>query len=163
MDKFENERKFLPTSEDWRKEKATIHHIRQGYLAKSHGNTVRVRISQTPRTTKGELCIKSGMTPKGVPEEEFRINVARAEKLLLKCFGNLIEKRRHYIKYKGLVFHVDEFLGDLDGKVLIEVELKTMDQVISLPTWVGLDVTIGKRYSNARFATKGWPEDTDET
>ena len=43
---FEIEKKFLPSSDAWKKKKRHTHHIRQGYLARSGGNTVRIRISK---------------------------------------------------------------------------------------------------------------------
>ncbi|HEY0964689.1 MAG TPA: CYTH domain-containing protein [Candidatus Paceibacterota bacterium] len=156
---LEIERKFLPKNTDWQNEPHTTHHIVQGYLARSDGVTVRVRISETPKRTKAMMCVKGIDVGDGVPEEEFEIKLEQAQRLLLLCKDRTIEKYRHHIKHKGLTYEVDEFLGGLAGHVLIEVELERKDQNIDLPVWVGKEVTLDKAYTNARFATKGWPRE----
>ena len=160
----EIERKFLPKSDAWRKKKSYVHHIRQGYLARTGGNTTRVRISKIGKRNRAMLCIKGPATPQGVvPEYEYQIPVADAEELLQLCNGDIIEKKRHHIWYKGLLFEVDEFLGNLEGHIMVEVELSVVGQHISLPKWVGKEVTRDRRYANTRLSIKGWPVNTAAT
>ena len=155
---LEVEHKFLMLSDAWLQHRATIHEIRQGYISKSNGNTTRIRISKVGRKKRAVLCIKGTDTSVGVPEFEYIIPVlAEAEAMLLLSKKLVIEKKRHHIKYEGFIFEVDEFLGPLKGKVLIEVELDFKGQKFPRPPWLGQEVTDNKDYSNYNLAMYGWP------
>jgi adenylate cyclase len=56
------------------------------------------------------------------------------------------------VAHAGLVWEVDEFGGPLAGLVLAEVELELPDQAVSLPGWIGREVTGDARYQNAVLA-----------
>jgi len=65
------------------------------------------------------------------------------------CLKPQIEKIRYRIEYVGMVWEIDEFLGDNAGLVLAEVELESPDQTIDLPPWIGAEVTGDHRYYNS--------------
>ena len=69
----EIERKFLVTSDEWRKPEPGQHY-RQGYLCKGEV-TVRVRHA----ATRGSLTIKGGGNGRIRPEFEYEIPVDEAE------------------------------------------------------------------------------------
>jgi adenylate cyclase len=52
------------------------------------------------------------------------------------------------------VWEVDEFLGDNEGLVVAEIELKSEDQPFEKPSWIGEEVSADKRYTNANLAIK---------
>jgi CYTH domain-containing protein len=144
---IEIERKFLVTGDAWRS--ATAVTYRQGYLNRDKTRTVRVRIAGDAAM----LTIKGQTQGATRAEFEYAIPLADAEALLLLCDGPLIEKTRRKIDYAGLVWEVDEFLGDNQGLVVAEVELTAEDQAVELPEWIGAEVTTDARYYNSNLAT----------
>jgi CYTH domain-containing protein len=67
------------------------------------------------------------------------------------CLQPLIEKYRYRIEHGGLVWEVDEFLGENQGLILAEVELADERQRIPLPDWAGEEVSHDPRYYNANL------------
>ena len=75
------------------------------------------------------------------------------------CEHPLIEKTRYRLEHCGLTWEVDEFDGDNAGLIVAEVELDDEDQAITLPDWVGKEVTGERRYYNASLIAEpytGW-------
>ena len=56
---------------------------------------------------------------------------------------------RRRLEHDGLIWEVDEFLGDNQGLVVAEVELDREDRPFTKPAWVGEEVTHDPRYYNA--------------
>lgn len=152
---IEIERKFLVTGDGWRTAAHAVVPMAQGYVndlaALDEGGqkaSVRVRIEgDTAR-----LNIKSRETGTTRQEFDYPIPVADARALLALCVGGLIDKRRHLVRHGGLVWEVDEFLGDNAGLVVAEVELESADQWVDLPGWAGAEVTHEPRYYNLALA-----------
>jgi adenylate cyclase len=69
--------------------------------------------------------------------------VARARKCCSKKQPRapLIEKMRYRIPVSGLTWEVDEFEGENRGLITAEVELTDENQSVSLPDWIGAEVT----------------------
>ena len=65
----------------------------------------------------------------------------------------MIDKRRHLVRHGGLLWEVDEFLGDNAGLVVAEVELESADQPFDKPDWAGMEVTDEPRYYNLALAS----------
>ncbi len=142
---LEIERKFLLRSNAWRNLVKRSEPFRQGYLNNSQRASVRVRMADDQAT----LNIK-GMTI-GLQrlEYEYAIPLTDARELLDQlCERPLIEKIRHIVEYAGKIWEIDEFQGDNAGLIVAEVELDAADEVISLPPWVGQDVSHIERYYN---------------
>jgi adenylate cyclase len=143
----EIERKFLVIGESWR-HAAHGRRYRQGYLSTDRDRTVRVRTVGD----HGFLTIKGRTAGATRAEYEYPIPRDEAEALLDNlCLTPLIEKVRYAIPYQGLVWEVDEFLGDNTGLVVAEVELESETQEIVKPDWVGPEVTDDPRYYNANL------------
>ena len=146
----EIERKFLVTGCGWRPGARGVPY-RQGYLSAGAdaGCTVRARIA-------GEfawLTIKGPAAEGARDEYEYPIPVADAEEMLERlCAGGRIEKFRYLVPYAGRTWEVDEFTGENAPLVVAEVELDRIDAEVSLPPWVGLEVTYDPRYTNAALA-----------
>jgi adenylate cyclase len=140
----EIERKFLVVGEGWRDlGEGTLY--RQGYLASRDGVTVRVRVAGET----GYLTIKGATQGISRAEYEYVIPLSDATEMLDNlCDRPLIEKTRHRIYWDGLLWEVDEFMGENQGLVLAEVELTDTNQTINLPTWIGQDVSDDLRYFN---------------
>ena len=60
--------------------------------------------------------------------------------------------------HDGLLWEVDEFLGDNAGLVVAEVELESADQVFAMPDWAGAEVTDELRYYNLALASKPYSQ-----
>ncbi len=142
----EIERKFLVTGDAWRTLGEPVC-IRQGYLCSGPERVVRVR-------TAGD---RAWLTIKGVNfgatrrEYEYPIPLGDATELLEIdgfCERPLIEKRRTRIPLGEVVWEVDEFLGENQGLIIAEVELRDPEQPVALPAWIGAEVTGDARYYN---------------
>ena len=146
---IEIERKFLVQGEDW-KHGHTPQLLSQGYLNRDKQRTVRVRIAGDAAwlTIKGE---SQGATR---AEFEYAVPLDDARQLMALCDGPRVEKYRWRVAHGGLVWEVDEFLGDNAGLVVAEVELSSEEQAFDKPDWAGAEVTHDPRYFNSSLASR---------
>src|SRR5207248_1201823 len=101
---------------------------------------------------EGKLTIKGLSMGAARAEYEYTIPALEAAEMLeTLCLRPIVEKTRYCVEYGGLTFEVDEFGADNEGLVVAEVELDTEDQPISLPDWIGDEVTHDPRYYNANL------------
>jgi CYTH domain-containing protein len=146
----EIERKFMVQSDAWRTGQPGIL-CRQGYLVGSIDCTVRVRI----HGEDGFLTIKGRQQGISRPEFEYAIPAAEAQEMLDRlCPHPLVEKYRFVREYGGLKWEIDEFIGDNQGLVVAEVELRSVDQSFARPDWLGREVSDDPRYLNVNLATR---------
>ncbi len=141
---IEIERKFLVQGDAWRSYAGVS--IRQGYLARERGHSVRVRIAGDRAT----LTIKAGTNTLKRSEFEYEIPLADASELLALC-THTIEKTRRVVDVDGTTWEVDEFGGQNAGLVIAEVELDSENQVFNKPSWIGREVTDDSRYLNSEL------------
>ncbi|WP_304197283.1 CYTH domain-containing protein [Flavobacterium alvei] len=144
---LEIERKFLVTSEAFKKEAFTQNRIAQGYLSSIPERTVRVRI----KGEKGFLTIKGTSNKSGLSrfEWEKEIPVDEARELLKLCEKGVIDKTRFEVKMGKHVFEVDEFYGENEGLIMAEIELNSESEIFEKPSWLGKEVTNDNRYYNS--------------
>ena len=163
---IEIERKFLVTGDGWRTAAHAVIPMAQSYIndlgAMDRGEqkaSVRVRI----QGDVAYLNIKSRELGHTRQEFDYPIPVAEARELLALCVGGLIDKRRHLVNHGGLLWEVDEFLGDNAGLVVAEVELQHAGQPVDKPDWAGTEVTDQSRYYNLALASHPYTRwDADE-
>jgi CYTH domain-containing protein len=100
---------------------------------------------------KGYLTIK-GLTV-GASRMEFEYEIPRqdADLLLDICEKPLIEKTRFKVEEGGIVWEIDEFLGENQGLIVAEVELESENQEFPKPDWVLEEVTGDPRYFNSNL------------
>lgn len=147
---LEIERKFLVRDQNFL-EGVLGTSYRQGYLLSTPEKSARVRIAGT----KGYITIKSGVSPDGFTRSEFEYEIPLddAEKLLEKlCDPKQIQKTRYKIPFEGNLWEIDVFEGANAGLIVAEVELTSEDQVVTLPPWIGEEVTTDSKYTNGRLA-----------
>jgi CYTH domain-containing protein len=142
---MEIERKFLLKEPSW--PRATAMRCRQGFLSSAKERTVRVRIVDD----KGYLTIKGIAVGASRLEFEYEIPYQDAIALLDICEKPLIEKNRYRVVEGGLVWEIDEFFGENQGLIVVELELESEDQEFIKPDWVGEEVTGDPRYYNANL------------
>ena len=154
---LEIERKFLVTSEAFKKEAFTQHRIAQGYLSAVPERTVRVRI----KGNKGFLTIKGASNESGLSrfEWEKEIPVDEATALLKLCEKGVIDKTRFEVKMGNHVYEIDEFYGENEGLIMAEIELQSETETFEKPNWLGEEVTNDNRYYNSYLSKnpfKNW-------
>jgi len=168
------------SQQPWRNQAQSIHSIEQYYLQASNLNldeegnlclsdVIMVRPSQEeievfesepdwiPRirikdgvsifTVKGPRKGMSGLELEWVVED-----AASASVLQWGPFPNIKKTRYCVTGTDGLVWEIDEFEGGLNGLILAEVELSSEEQVVEIPTWVGIELTGLRNWSNAALA-----------
>lgn len=153
----EIERKFLVTNPSWREDADDGTAIRQFYLAVREGVSIRVR------RREGRPAVLTVKTGAGLSRGEFEYDIpdADADALEASHLGTVVEKRRHLVPLGDLTIEVDVFAGALAPLVLAEIELPTADHAVSLPSWIGPEVTHDPRFTNAAMALSGLVPDDD--
>ena len=147
---IEIERKFLVTSDAFKRDFVRKNYIAQGYLNSTPERTVRVRI----KSETGYLTIKGKSNETGLSrfEWETEIALAEAKALLQLCEKGIIEKNRYEVKVGEHLFEVDEFFGENEGLLIAEVELQSESENFEKPNWLGKEVTQDQRYYNSNLS-----------
>lgn len=141
----EIERKYLVKANTWTPKDAGVH-FKQGYLSSHKERVVRVRIEGH----RAKLTIKGATSGVTRSEFEYAIPVEDAAALLDQlCERPLIDKHRHLERHGGHTWEIDVFHGENEGLVVAEVELTAEDDAVTLPPWVGDEVSSDPRYFNS--------------
>lgn len=143
--KFEIERKFLVINDTFKEMSESHVEIEQGYLNRDPERTVRVR----RKGDKAFLTVKGLTTGIRREEYEYEIPMTDAQNMLEICLPSVVRKTRWHVLYAGHMWEVDEFHGHLQGLILAEVELPSEDTQVTLPSFVGEDVSSDPRYFNS--------------
>ncbi len=141
----EIERKFLVDLNKLKlPERALV--IRQGYIPRGNGITVRIRMQDTT----GYMTIKGMTVGISRDEYEYEIPLEDAEAMLDKfCDERVIKKIRYLVPAGKHTWEIDFFEGENDGLVVAEIELNSESELFEKPDWVGKEVTDEKKYYNA--------------
>jgi CYTH domain-containing protein len=147
---IEIERKFLVTSEIFKKAATSEQLIKQGFLNTDKERTVRVRLYGN----KGFLTVKGKSNESGASRFEWEIEIlsSEANALLNICEEGTIVKTRYVIPVGKHLFEVDEFHGDNQGLILAEVELNSEEEHFEKPDWLGKEVTGEINYYNSQLS-----------
>jgi len=170
----EIERKFLVVGDDWRAQAQRSQRLVQGYLT-TLGNVSGAQADESREGSAegvrresgvpGPTCsvrvraggdgawlnIKSAIAGIERREYEYAIPLTDAELMLAEFCPGKVEKVRHYVPMAGVMFEVDEFLGDNAGLVVAELELQSLADEFPRPPWLGLEVSDRPRYYNAHL------------
>lgn len=140
----EIERKFLVDMSKWQNQGTPVSMV-QGYLLSDEKATVRVRIAGS----EAFLTIKSRTRGISRDEFEYTIPLADAESMLKLAKDHPVEKTRWKVSFCGHVWEVDIFSGENKGLVMAEVELKSENEEVIFPDWIGQEVSSDFRYFNS--------------
>ena len=151
----EIERKFLVVSNAWCDLATSSALLRQGYLSSNAKATVRVRIEDDARA---KLTLKGAVKGISRAEYEYDIPIVDAREMFEMAAPHVVEKRRYLVPFHGLTWEVDVFEGRHAGLVIAEVELDAADQAVTLPDWVGREVSADDRYNNASLSRSETPD-----
>lgn len=145
----EIERKFLVRSDAWKQLATESFSLRQGYLSSNAKATVRVRTWDDARAV---ITLKGPTQGARRAEYEYPVPIDDARELLDMARPHVVEKRRYHVPLDGVTWEVDVFEGRHSGLVMAEVELESEDQHVTLPDWLGREVTHDDRYFNASLS-----------
>tara|TARA_B100000963_G_scaffold359423_1_gene386757 strand:- start:1470 stop:1958 length:489 start_codon:yes stop_codon:yes gene_type:complete len=147
---IERERKFKVKSKKFISLSHEVINIKQGYLSKGDNLTVRIRVSDK----KSFLSIKGPSSKSGISRFEFEKEISLNDgcELLKLCLPRIISKKRYLIIYMNQLFEVDVFEDFLKGLILAEIELNSESQKVSLPDWIGEEVTGMKIFYNSQLS-----------
>ncbi|MGD1990861.1 MAG: CYTH domain-containing protein [Chromatiales bacterium] len=147
----EIERKFLTRNNGWRSHATRSIRMRQGYLSEGYERSIRVRTEND----RAFINIKSSEDGIHRLEYEYEIPLKDAAEILERiAIRPLIEKRRYIVEHDGFEWEIDVFEGENEGLVIAEVEIPTIDSRLSLPDWVGREVSDDLRYYNVSLQKK---------
>ncbi|MDQ3111791.1 MAG: CYTH domain-containing protein [Bacteroidota bacterium] len=147
----EIERKYLVRKELWAKAKPEKSiSITQAYLSRDLEKTIRLRIADD----KGFITVKGPTTGISRAEFEYEMPLDGVKELMEAFPSSPIVKIRHHVTYKNKLWEVDEFLGENEGLIVAEIELKAEDEIIDLPEWIDKEISKDKRYANSNLAGK---------
>jgi CYTH domain-containing protein len=145
----EIERKFLVDHEKWKRlVKPAGTHYRQGYLLNDDHRTIRIRITDK----QGFITFKGASSGISRKEYEYKIPIEDGVELLDEFAVSEVEKIRYKITHVGKLWEIDEFLGDNEGLIMAEIELKSEDEQFELPEWITHDVSDDDRYYNSSLS-----------
>jgi CYTH domain-containing protein len=163
---LEIERKFLltgvPDGAELERAGARASSIEQTYLASGDPDVIeRVRRRSDADGTR-HVWTEKRFRSAGVNVEHERDLTATEYAALLERAdpsSATVAKTRHVFEHAGRTIELDVFHGALEGLVVCEVELDSLDADVQLPSWLGPieDVTEDRRYGNAALARAGAP------
>lgn len=142
----EIERKFIVSEKSFVDGLTDGVKICQAYLSTNPDATVRIRIFGDIAF----LTVKSRNRGAERGEWEYEIPMADAVEMMDQCsVSDMIEKTR----YKVDRWEIDVFEGALSGLVLAEIELSDVNEPVTLPNFIGKEVTDDPRFYNSHLAS----------
>ncbi len=137
--------------------KIAIKQIVQTYLVKENEHKgSRVRKTFCDGLTSFHFNEKKLISLGTNEEIESEISFVQYEEYLKNKDPNkrTIEKTRFVFNYKNQIFELDVFKGPLKGLVVLEIELKNINESVHLPPYLKIlkEVTNDKKYSNSKLA-----------
>ena len=147
---IEIERRFLIKNNDWEKLISHKTNIIQGYLSSSSKYWI-VRIRSEDNLFK--LTLKKHITKSKNFEFEYEIPKKEGE-IIISEIKNPIIKERFYLCFKGKEWLIDRFKGKNFPLEIAEVELKTIDEQIDIPSFLSTEITGLKKFSNFELSNK---------
>jgi adenylate cyclase len=148
------ERRYLlaSNSNEWKYLGHDVTRLKQGYLYIGDHHSVYIRMQDADVAS---LCYRQEKI--GIPDTCYKLRIPHycATVLFGMCRGRVIRRSRYLVDHKGHLFRINEFKDSLSGLVLIEAELKNMDEAVELPAWVGTEVTTNPAYTLSHLARHG--------
>lgn len=153
---LEIERKFIVNGNEWRKHTTASHSYEQAYLSTDPDATVRLRMIDRE---KAFITIKSRNRGAVRHEWEYAVPADEAEEMFstLPLLAH-ISKTRHIAGR----WEIDEFHGCLEGLVVAEIEMNAPDEAVTLPPFIGREVTDDPRYFNSALGAAVAPPAQEE-
>ena len=146
----EVERRFLIKNNNWEKLVQRKTNIKQAYLfTNTEGWLVRIRSENEEFT----LTLKKHIDYASNFEFEYKIPKKEGEMIISEIKKTII-KERFYLRFKEKEWIIDRFKGENFPLEIAEVELKTIDERIDLPSFLSTEITGLKKFSNFELSNK---------
>ena len=127
----------------------------QAYFFKNENINMRVRITENIMGDDvAVLCIKgrSGSSNVERSEFEYTIPVADAQEMIVTLPNTQLSKTRFIVPAGNHSWEID-FFDCMNGLVVAEIELSSIDEQFDIPSWVTEEVTDDVQYLNQNLAT----------
>lgn len=149
---MEIERKFIPLTPPVSLKDCAFRDIEQAYL--TDDPAIRVRKEDGAYY----LTYKSGSS---MAHEEYNLPLTEEayRRLLEKCDGSVLKKRRYLIPDGPYTIELDVFLGNHQGLRIAEVEFPSVEEAEAyrIPEWFGKEVTDDPQYRNSYLSLRKDP------
>lgn len=128
------------------------YNIEQGFLSTDPDRIVRIRLMKDalhPGIRDAAYITIKSKTENSIIRNEYEYRIPRedAEELIKFCIYPVIKKTRY--GFTNSDWEIDVFKGDLEGLILAEIEMRSVDEVVKLPVWANNEVTDKFEYTNA--------------
>jgi adenylate cyclase len=136
-------------------EKSNPLRILQGYIA-VHEDKTEVRVRQF-----GDAYWQTIKSPGHISRKEFELPISKElfEQLYELTKGRQLIKQRYIVPFGSLKIEIDEYLEDLKGLWVAEVEFNSLELANSFvaPDWFAEEISGVSKYKNFTLASKGLP------
>lgn len=134
----EIERRFLLRSDAWRMLVVGEIWIKDALLLSEQGAKLRLRIVGDDAT----LAFKGPRLGFTRQEYEYPIPISEAQEMMTTLSrGRILTKRRYFVPFAGMLWEIDHYDPPLQDVIVAEVELPEESYSLTLPDWVGEEVT----------------------
>ena len=155
---LEIERRFLIKNDNWKKFITRKIFIEQGYLSKSLDDWI-IRIRFTGKGYK--IALKKHI--ESFTNFEFEYSIPRKDgKIIMSNVSNTIIKERFFLEVEKKLWIIDCFKENNYPLEIAEIELSNEKENVTLPSFIGQEITGVKHYSNFSLANQPfsqWEED----
>jgi len=155
---LEIERRFLIKNDNWKKFITRKIFIEQGYLSKSLDDWI-IRIRFTGKGYK--IALKKHI--ESFTNFEFEYSIPRKDgKIIMSNLSNTITKERFFLEVEKKFWIIDCFKENNYPLEIAEIELSNEKENVTLPSFIGQEITGVKHYSNFSLASQPfsqWEED----
>ena len=150
----EIERRFLVNTPLWKQGLTySVSSICQGYLTSDTKTVVRIRIEDSRTQRDAYITIKGPSIGASRPEWEYTIPGDEAWEIYANLCSSRITKVRYtWVDDNQKLWYIDEFSGDNQGLIIAEIEIQSENEAVTLPSWLGIEITNDHQYSNAFLA-----------
>ena len=151
---FEVERRFLLKNDNWKKFITKKIYIEQGYLSKSLDDWI-IRIRFTGKDFK--IAIKKHI--KSFTNFEFEFSIPRSDgEKIMSNLSNTIKKDRFFLEVEKKPWIIDCFKENNYPLQIAEIELSSVEEDFSLPSFISKEITGLTDYSNISLVNKPFSE-----
>ena len=121
--------------------------ISQGYL----GFSPEVRVRLMHPSNRAFITVKYGT---GIRRDEFEYEIPFDDARVILSIPGMatILKQRYTVMESGRTWTIDEYLQNLQGLWIGEIELEDEHERFRLPSWISREVTGAMKYSNQALA-----------
>ena len=151
---LEIERRFLIKNDSWKTFITSKIFIEQGYLSKTIDDWI-IRIRFTGKDFK--ITLKKHI--ESFTNFEFEYSIPQKDgETIMSNLSNTIKKERYFLEIEKKSWIIDCFKENNYPLEIAEIELSSVEEDLSLPSFISKEITGMKHYSNFSLANKPFSE-----